>query len=104
MPKDNKNNRTYTEEQREAMVSKLLPPNNMSITELSAKVAYHKLLYMAGKRELKKGQLKKWKKSKIRLQVKSFISLWKPIYQNMIHQVLQGEYLYVDEVKSGVWT
>jgi transposase len=36
MPKDNKNNRTYTEEQREAMVFKLLPPNNISITELSA--------------------------------------------------------------------
>lgn len=36
MPKDNKNNRSYTQEQKEAMVSKLLPPNNMSIPELSA--------------------------------------------------------------------
>jgi|LSQX01.1.fsa_nt_gb transposase len=36
MPKDNKNNKTYSEEQKEAMLSKLLPPNNMSIPELSA--------------------------------------------------------------------
>ena len=35
MPKDNKNNRSYSKEQREAMVAKLLPPNNMSTTELS---------------------------------------------------------------------
>lgn len=35
MPKDNRNNKTYTKEQKEAMVSKLLPPNNISILELS---------------------------------------------------------------------
>ena len=35
MPKDNKNNKRYTKEQKEAMVLKLLPPNNISITELS---------------------------------------------------------------------
>jgi transposase-like protein len=35
MPKDNKKNKTYPKEQKEAMVAKLLPPNNMSITDLS---------------------------------------------------------------------
>jgi transposase-like protein len=35
MPKDNRKNKTYAKEQKEAMVAKLLPPNNMSITELS---------------------------------------------------------------------
>lgn len=35
MPKDNRNNKTYTREQKDAMVAKLLPPNNMSLTDLS---------------------------------------------------------------------
>ena len=52
MPKDNKNNKTYTKEQKEAMISKLLPPNNMSLTGFLPKVVYHKLLYMAGKQGL----------------------------------------------------
>ena len=36
MPKDNKKNTSYTEEQKESMLSKLLPPHNMLISELSA--------------------------------------------------------------------
>ena len=36
MPKNNMNNRTYTKEQKEALVTKLLSPNNMTIPELSA--------------------------------------------------------------------
>lgn len=36
MAKDNQNNRSYTKEQRSAMLSKLLPHTNMSISELSA--------------------------------------------------------------------
>ncbi len=35
MPKDNKNNKSYSKEQKEAMTAKLLPPNNMSVMELS---------------------------------------------------------------------
>jgi transposase-like protein len=36
MLNNNGNKRKYTKEQKEAMVSKLLPPSNMPITELSA--------------------------------------------------------------------
>ena len=36
MPKDNRNNKTYTKEQKEAMLIKLLPPNNISVSVLSA--------------------------------------------------------------------
>lgn len=36
MLKDNRNNTSYPKEQIEAMVSKLLPPNNMTIPELSS--------------------------------------------------------------------
>ena len=35
MPKDNKKNKIYPKEQKEAMLAKLLPPNSMPITELS---------------------------------------------------------------------
>lgn len=35
MPKNNKNNKRYSKEQKEAMVAKLLPPNNLTIAELS---------------------------------------------------------------------
>jgi transposase-like protein len=36
MPKDNRNNKRYPKELKESMVSKLLPPSNMTLAELSA--------------------------------------------------------------------
>ncbi|TYQ15430.1 UNVERIFIED_CONTAM: transposase [Acetivibrio alkalicellulosi] len=35
MPKNNKNNKTYSKEQREAILAKILPPNNMPLSEVA---------------------------------------------------------------------
>jgi transposase len=73
MPKDNKNNRMYTEEQREAMVSKLLPPNNMSITELLAQSGLPQTTLHGWKtRALKKYNPKNGKVSKNTTSSKKF--------------------------------
>lgn len=42
MPKNNKNNKTYSKEQKEAMVVKLLPPNNIAIADLSSQTGIPK--------------------------------------------------------------
>jgi transposase len=42
MPKDNKNNRTYSKAQKDAMLAKLLPPNNTPVPLLSAETGIPK--------------------------------------------------------------
>lgn len=42
MPKDNRKNKTYTRDQKEAMLVKLLPPNNTPISILSAETGIPK--------------------------------------------------------------
>jgi transposase-like protein len=105
MPKNNKNNKTYTKEQKEAMVAKLLPPNNVPVATLSAETG------------IAKSTLNEWKTKALGVQSKSQNSIInkKAITPNdKFHIVLDtytlseyelSEYcrkhgLYVDEVKK----
>ncbi len=103
MPKDNKNNRTYTEEQREAMVSKLLPPNNMSITELSAQSGIPQTtLYGWKARALKKDNSRNGKVSKNTTSSKKFHIVMETytLSEYDLAKYCRENGLYVDEVKK----
>lgn len=103
MPKDNKNNRTYTEEQREAMVSKLLPPNNMSITELSAQSGIPQTtLYGWKTRALKKDNSKNEKVSKNTTSSGKFHIVMETftLSEYDLAKYCRKNGLYVDEVKK----
>ena len=103
MPKDNKNNRTYTEEQREAMVSKLLPPSNMSITELSAQSGIPQTtLYGWKTRALKKDNSKNGKVSKNTTSSEKFYIVMETftLSEYDLAKYCRKNGLYVDEVKK----
>ena len=103
MPKDNKNNRMYTEEQREAMVSKLLPPNNMSITELSTQSGIPQTtLYGWKTRALKKDNSKNGKVSKNTTSSKKFHIVMETytLSEYDLAKYCRKNGFYVDEVKK----
>lgn len=104
MPKDNKNNKSYSKEQIEAMVSKLLPPNNMSITELSSQSGIPKTtLYGWKTRALKKNNPKYDKANK--KSMNSSIKLHIVMETYTLSEYDLAKYcrkngLYVDDVKK----
>lgn len=103
MPKDNKNKRMYTEEQREAMVSKLLPPSNMSITELSAQSGIPQTtLYGWKTRALKKDNSKNEKVSKNTTSSGKFHIVMETftLSEYDLAKYCRKNGLYVDEVKK----
>lgn len=103
MPKDNKNNRTYTEEQREAMVFKLLPPNNISITELSAQSGIPQTtLYGWKTRAFKKNNPQNGKVSKNTTSSEKFQIVMETftLSEYDLAKYCRKNGLYVDEVKK----
>lgn len=103
MPKDNKNNKTYTKEQKEAMISKLLPPNNMSLTELSAQSGIPQTtLYGWKTRALKKDNSENGKVSKNMTSSKKFHIVMETytLSEYDLARYCRKNGLYVDEVKK----
>jgi len=104
MPKDNKNNRSYTEEQKEAMVSKLLPPNNMTIPELSAQSGIPQTtLYGWRTRALKKNNPKDGKANKKTMTSSNKFHIVMETYtlsEYDLARYCRKNGLYVDDVKK----
>lgn len=104
MPKDNKNNKSYSKEQIEAMVSKLLPPNNLSITELSSQSGIPKsTLYGWKKRALQKNTPKGGKANKKSMTLSNKFHIVMETYtlsEYDLAKYCRKNGLYVNEVKK----
>jgi transposase len=104
MLKDNKNNKTYSKELIETMVSKLVPPNNASISELSAQSGIPKsTLYGWKARALKKSDpnSEKWNKKSMTSSSKFHIVLETyTLSEYDLGKYCRKNGLYIDEVKK----
>jgi len=104
MPKDNKNNNSYSKEQIEAMVSKILPPNNLSIPEISSQSGIPKsTLYGWKEKALKKNNPKNGKANKKPMTSSNKFHIVMETYTLSEYDL--GKYcrengLYVDDVKK----
>ena len=104
MPKNNNNNKNYPEEQIEAMVSKLLPPSNMSITKLSNQSGIPKsTLYGWKSRALKKNSPNVGRANKKTMTSSNkfhIVMETYPLSEYDLGKYCRKNGLYIDEVKK----
>lgn len=103
MLKNEENKREYTKEEKEAMLSKLLPPSNMSVTELSAQSGIPKTtLYTWRTKALKKDNSKSREISKNMTSDKKFHIVMETytLSEYDLSKYCRKNGLYVDEVKK----